>query len=119
MKEVALNYLQTYVITLVFLGWVFSSIKKFKKSWSFWSWFFALIPVICSIVLLKTIYDEPPLWTALKHYETVQSLETTVTTGRNNLSLNFNHPVKELVWCAQRSDLTNAVAARPLPNPNT
>ena len=44
--------------------------------------------------------------------ETVQDMQTNInSTGRRNYRLNFNHPVKELIWCAQKSDLnsTNGV----------
>ena len=41
--------------------------------------------------------------------ETVQDMTTTCTAGRGNYRLNFNHPVKELVWFAQRNDLATPV----------
>jgi len=39
--------------------------------------------------------------------ETVQDMTTTCSSGRGNYRLNFNHPVKELVWFAQRNEVTN------------
>ena len=39
--------------------------------------------------------------------ETVQDMTTSASAGRRNYRLNFNHPVKELVWVAQR-DLTTS-----------
>jgi hypothetical protein len=40
--------------------------------------------------------------------ETVQDMTTTASAGRRNYRLNFNHPVKELVWVAQRNGLADA-----------
>ena len=76
MKAVILHYLQIYGVPLFLLIISFFTIRGLKKDQSFWSWFFALIPVIFSVVLLKIIFDQPPLWTALEHYEAVQSLES-------------------------------------------
>ena len=42
--------------------------------------------------------------------ETVQDMTTTASSGRRNYRLNFNHPVKELVWTAQRSDVATATS---------
>ena len=41
--------------------------------------------------------------------ETVQDMTTTATAGSRNYRLNFNHPVKELVWVSQRSNVGTAV----------
>jgi hypothetical protein len=35
--------------------------------------------------------------------ETVQELQTAATSGSRNYRLNFNHPIKELVWVARKS----------------
>ena len=42
--------------------------------------------------------------------ETVQEMSTTCSNTRKNYRLNFNHPVKELVWVAQRNNLRSTTA---------
>ena len=52
--------------------------------------------------------DERRRFAQLSHEYLIEQLqftgEETVTTGANKLKLNFNHPVKELVWVLQETD---------------
>jgi len=70
--------------------------------------------LFCDYIFLDT--DERRRFAQVSHEYLIEQLQTTGTCGFKNtggkaqLSLDFNHPVKELVWVAQRSDRRNTFA---------
>ena len=58
--------------------------------------------------------DERRRYAQLSHEYLIEQLQftgdETVSSSVNNIRLNFNHPVKELIWVVQQNDMTSAAA---------
>jgi hypothetical protein len=66
----------------------------------------------CDYIYLDT--DERRRFAQVSHEYLIEQVQQQVSTTSNNVKLNFNHPVKELVWVMQNSTVGTAAATATL-----